>query len=163
MVDPVVINFGGAAARLTDWKFDFDINADGIKEQIPFVTGGSGILVFDKNGDREVNDGKELFGPVTGNGFTELAALDEDKNNWIDENDSAYSQLDIWRRDDAGNETLTPLSQMNVGALFVGAISSPFDLRDLTNNNIKGQIIRTGIYLNNSGIAGSLQQLDLAV
>jgi len=163
MVDPVVINFDGAAAQLTDWKFNFDLNSDGIKEQIPFVTGGNGILVFDKNGDRQVNDGKELFGPVTGNGFTELSALDEDKNNWIDEKDSAYSQLNVWRRDGAGNETLTPLSQLHVGALFVGAISSPFDLRDQANNNIQGQIVRTGIYLNESGIAGSLQQLNLAV
>jgi hypothetical protein len=31
-----------------------------------------------------------LFGPQTGNGFAELAEYDEDKNNWIDENDSIY-------------------------------------------------------------------------
>lgn len=162
IVDPIVVNFGGGAAQLTDWKFDFDLNADGIKEQTPFVTGGSGILVFDKNGDRQVNDGTELFGPVTGNGFNELGALDEDKNGWIDENDSAYNKLDIWSRDDSGNESLLPLSQMNVGALFVRAVSSPFDLRDQTNN-IEGQIISTGLYLSNSGLVGSLQQIDVAV
>jgi hypothetical protein len=161
-IDPIVINFDGAAAELTDWKFDFDLSADGTKEEIPFVTGGSGILVFDKNGDRRVNDGRELFGPATGNGFTELAALDGDKNNWIDESDAAYSQLYIWRRDEASNEALIPLSQMNVSALFVGAIRSPFDLRDQING-IKGQIIRTGVYLSNSGTAGSLQQIDVAV
>lgn len=163
IVDPIVVNFDGTAAQLTDWKFDFDLNADGIKEQIPFVTGGSGILVFDKNGDGQVSDGKELFGPVTGNGFSELAALDEDKNNWIDENDSAYSHLSIWSKDNAGSESLVPLSLKNVGALFVGAISSPFDLRDQANNNIKGQSISTGIYLNDSGVASSLQQLYFAV
>jgi hypothetical protein len=161
-IDPIVINFGGTAVQLTDWKFDFDLSADEIKEEIPFVTGGSGILVFDKNGDRQVNDGSELFGPITGNGFTELAVLDEDKNNWIDENDATYKQLYVWQKDEASNEAMIPLSQMNVGALFVGAISSPFDLRD-QNNNIKGQIIRTGVYLSNSGAAGSLQQIDVAV
>ena len=161
-IDPIVINFDGAAAQLTDWKFDFDLSADGITENIPFVTGGSGILVFDKNGDLQVNDGKELFGPATGNGFTELAELDDDTNNWIDESDAAYSRLYVWRRDEASNEALIPLSQMNVGALFVGAISSPFDLRDQINS-LKGQIIRTGVYLTNSGAAGSLQQIDVAV
>ncbi len=36
------------------------------------------------------------------------------------------------------------------------------DLRD-QGNNFNGQIIRTGVYLSNLGIAGSLQQIDIAV
>jgi hypothetical protein len=159
-VDPLVVNFSGTAAQLSDWKFDFDLNADGVKENIPFVAPGSGILVFDKNSDRQVNDGRELFGPSTGNGFAELASLDEDKNKWIDENDAAYSMLSIWQRDQAGNESLVPLAQTNIGALNVGYIDSPFDLTD-QNNNLQGQILRTSVYLSNAGTAGSLQQLDI--
>jgi hypothetical protein len=159
-IDPLVVNFNGAAAQLSDWKFDFDLNADGVLENIPFVAPGSGILVFDKNGDRQVNDGRELFGPATGNGFAELAVLDEDKNKWIDENDSAYAMLSIWQRDQAGNESLVPIAQTNIGALNVGYIDSPFDLKD-QNNNLQGQILRTGFYLSNAQTAGSLQQLDV--
>jgi hypothetical protein len=161
-IDPLVINFDGAAAQLTDWRFDFDLNADGVKEEIPFVHSGSGILVFDKNADRQVNDGSELFGPSTGNGFTELAALDEDNNKWIDENDSAYNNLSLWQRDQEGNESLVSLAQSNVGALNVGYIDSPFDMKD-QNNILQGQILRTGVYLSNVGTAGSMQQLDVVI
>jgi hypothetical protein len=161
-IDPLVINFNGTAAQLSDWKFEFDLNADGLNENIPFVTPGSAILVFDKNDDKQVNDGSELFGPSTGNGFTELAALDEDKNNWIDENDSAYNLLSLWQRDETGNESLVSLAQAGVGAINVGCITSPFDLKD-QNNNLKGQILQTGLYLGNDGTEGSIQQLDLVI
>jgi hypothetical protein len=45
--------------------------------------------------DGRVNDGRELFGPITGDGFAELAAYDDDGNNWIDENDGIYDNLSI--------------------------------------------------------------------
>jgi len=161
-IDPLVINIDSTAAQLTDWRFEFDLNSDGAKEAIPFVASGSGILVFDRNGDRQVNNGSELFGPSTGNGFTELAVLDENNNNWIDENDSAYNNLSIWKRDHEGNESLMSLSELNIGALNIGYINSPFDLID-QNNILQGQILRTGIYLNNSGTAGSIQQMDVVI
>ncbi len=36
---------------------------------IAFATGNSGFLAFDKNADGMINDGSELFGPESGNGF----------------------------------------------------------------------------------------------
>lgn len=73
--DPLVLNFNGQAAQLSDLRIDFDLYGDGQKGSLPFVSSGSGFLVFDRNGDGKVNDGRELFGPSTGDGFTELAAL----------------------------------------------------------------------------------------
>ncbi len=161
-IDPLVINFAGRAAELTDWRFNFDLDSDGSAEAIPFVTQGSGLLVFDRNRDGAVSNGSELFGPSTGNGFGELARLDADGNGWIDENDSAYDGLYVWTRDADGNAALSGLKASGVGALNVACSDSPFDLRD-ENNLLKGQIIRTGIYLRESGSAGSIQQLDLFV
>ena len=98
-IDPLVINFDGPAAALTERNFQFDLDCDGEMNQISFVGSGSGFLCLDLNEDGRINDGSELFGPRTGNGFAELAAYDEDGNGWIDEADSIYERLRIWTRD----------------------------------------------------------------
>ncbi|MDR0440748.1 MAG: VCBS repeat-containing protein [Candidatus Accumulibacter sp.] len=163
MHDPLVINFSGNAAQLTDQRFSFDLNADGVAdEQINFLGSGSGFLVFDRNGDGRINDGSELFGARTGDGFAELAAFDSDGNGWIDENDEAFAQLSIWIKDASGVDTLRSLKEANVGAISVSRVSSPFSIKN-ANNDLQGQVRASGVYLQESGGVGSLQQIDLTV
>ena len=59
--DPLVINFNGSAAELTNAEFAFDLDIDGTQDNISFLQPGSGFLVLDKNQDGIVNDGSELF------------------------------------------------------------------------------------------------------
>jgi len=162
LIDPLVVNFGGPAAQLTDQKFSFDLDSDGRDETIPFVGGGSGLLAFDANGDGQINDGRELFGPATGNGFAELAKLDDDRNGWIDEQDAAYRGLSVWTKAADGADTLRGLKESGVGAIFTGYADTAFALTD-NANELRGQVRRTGIYLAESGSAGSVQQVDIAV
>jgi hypothetical protein len=49
---------------LTDATFSFDINSDGIEEQMASLGPGKGFLALDKNDDRWITDGSELFGPT---------------------------------------------------------------------------------------------------
>ncbi len=161
-IDPLVINFNGKAAELTETKFSFDLDADGIQDQISFVKPGSGFLALDLDGDGKVTDGRELFGPSTGNGFSELSAYDEDGNQWIDENDAIYDKLRIWTKDEKGNDVLMALGQAGVGAIFLGNINTPFDMKD-GGNNLLGQVRQSGIYLNENGTVGTVQQIDLVV
>jgi hypothetical protein len=159
-IDPLVLNFSGTAAQLTDQRFAFDLDADGSDEQINFVAPGSGFLVFDRNRDGKINNGSELFGPTTDDGFRELAALDSDQNGWIDENDSAFGQLQLWRRDSEGRDLLQSLPDAGVGAIALSHVDTPFDVK--TNvNQIIGQIRSSGIFLQDSGTAGTIQQIDL--
>ena len=65
-VDPLVINYSGKAAELTDMKFAFDINSDGNTEDIPFVQSGSGLLALDRNGDGAINNGGRTVRAVDG-------------------------------------------------------------------------------------------------
>jgi len=162
LLDPLVINFNGNAVELTDQKFAFDLNADDINENMPFVAGGSGILVFDKNSDQTVNDGSELFGPRTRNGFQELFTLDQTNDGWIDENDGSYSQLYVWTKDSNGNDYLRSLKESGVGAIYIHAVETSFDLKN-SENETGGRIQRTGIYLSESGQIGTVQQIDVAV
>jgi len=159
--DPLVINFGGKGAELTDTQFAFDLNADGQTENISFVAGGSGFLVLDKNRDGRVNDGGELFGPASGDGFADLAQYDQDGNQWIDENDAVYQQLQVWQRDAKGQDQLSTLAQSGVGALYLGRVASPFSVNNATTNQTLGLVRSSGLFLYESGQAGSLQQVDL--
>lgn len=154
--DPLVLNFGSTAARLTAAKISFDLNSDGSPENISFIAGGSGFLVLDSNGDGKVNDGRELFGPQTGNGFAELASYDADHNGWIDENDPVFSKLRIWTQDG-----LSTLSEKGIGAIATSSAETPFALKDGANS-LQGNIRSSGIYLSENGAAGTIQQVDLA-
>ncbi len=158
--DPLVINFDGTAAQLTDTKFSFDLDSDGKTDNISFVGAGSGFLALDKNENGVIDDGSELFGTQSGNGFADLAAYDSDGNQWIDENDAVYSKLQIFNKDASGKDTLSTLMQRNVGALYLGNVATPFDLKN-SANDLQGQVRSSGIYLNEDGSVGTLQQIDL--
>ncbi len=160
--DPLVINFSGTAAELTERSFSFDIDADGTSDQIAFVGPGSGFLALDRNGDGEINDGSELFGPESGNGFADLAEYDLDGNNWIDENDSIYDRLRIWSKDESGNDQLVALGQRGVGAIYLGHIDTPFLLKNAVNDTL-GAVRDSGVFLEEDGGVGTIQQLDLVV
>jgi hypothetical protein len=160
--DPLTLNFAGSAAELTQTKFSFDIDADGRSEQISFVKPGSGFLALDRNSDGKINDGTELFGALTGDGFSELADFDTDHNNFIDENDSIYDRLRIWQKTDEGTDRLIALGQMGIGAIFLGSAVSSFDIKD-HENSLLGRVQSTGIFLREDGSAGTLQQIDLVV
>lgn len=156
--DPLVLSLDGAAPSLTDTRFAFDLDADGTAESIAFVASGSGFLALDRNGNGAIDDGRELFGATSGDGFADLAALDSDGNGWIDAADPAFGQLRVWTRDGAdGGDRLQTLAQAGVGALYLGRIGTPFALGDA------GRLRSSGLYLTEAGTARALQQIDLAV
>ncbi|NLV36987.1 MAG: hypothetical protein GXY17_09985 [Clostridiaceae bacterium] len=166
-VDPLVVNFGSASASLTDKKYQFDIDADGTKDQISFTGEGSGFLAFDINNDGIVNNGMELFGPQSGNGFSDLAEYDEDRNGWIDENDDIYSKLRIWTKDEDGKDQLFALGAKGIGAIYLGNVTTSFDLKqsgaETSANKSLGSIARSGVFLRENGLAGTIQHVDLTI
>ncbi|MFH2092410.1 MAG: hypothetical protein ABIJ31_08605 [Pseudomonadota bacterium] len=160
LTDPLVISLDGKVPQLSDVRFEFDLNSDGTLENINFVSSGSGFLAFDKNNDSRINDGSELFGPGTGNGFEELAAYDLDQNNWIDENDAIFSQLSVWTKDDQGNDQLISLKDAGLGAIALDYAATTFSLTG-EDNALQGKLQRTGAFLFENGQVGAVQQIDL--
>ena len=161
LTDPLVLNFGGKAAELSDVRFAFDLDGDGKDDAMPGLAPGSGYLALDRDGNGEIDGGSELFGPKTGSGFQELAAHDEDGNGWIDEGDGIFERLSLWEVDAQG-ERLSSLGERGVGAIFLGSLEAPFDLKD-GENRLEGRIVRHGLFLEEDGRAGSVQELDLEV
>ena len=159
-VDPLVIQLSGSPATVSDQTFMFDIDSDGVEDRIASLVEGTGFLALDKNEDGSINDGSELFGTKTGNGFEELAEYDQDGNGWIDENDEIYSRLKIWTKDSQGREKLMTLKESDVGAIYLDSRRTDFTVRDLAGE--KAKVRRTGIFLREStGMAGTVQQFDM--
>lgn len=161
--DPLMINLDTNIGSVSDQKFFFDLDADGKKEEISFAGKGSGFLALDKNEDGTINDGSELFGTQSGDGFKDLARYDEDGNGWIDENDSIFSRLKVWTKDSEGNDYLIDLKKADVGAIYLGNQDTQFSLKD-DANRLNAEIKKTGIYLKeSSGAVGTLNHVDLVV
>jgi hypothetical protein len=162
MKDPLVLVFDGAIASRTHETVALDLDRDGQDEQLPLISGNAAFLVHDRNGNGRVDDGSELLGAVSGDGFAELAALDQDDSGFIDDADAASEQLFVWEGRDGDSDRLTPLAARGVGALYTRAAPTAFELRG-PDGDAWGKIRETGLFLKEDGGTGLLQQIDLKV
>lgn len=162
LTDPLVVNLQGASVSLSEQKYQFDLNRDGETQSIHFAAGQSGFLALDYNGNGSIDDGSELFGALTGNGFAELARYDEDLNGFIDHGDTIFSKLQFLQKDQNGADQLQHIKDLGIGALYLGSESSPFEIKD-HDNQLQAKVRNSGFFLYENGSAGSLQQIDLAV
>ncbi|MBP5198830.1 MAG: hypothetical protein J6033_07250, partial [Lachnospiraceae bacterium] len=161
--DPLVINLDGDVADVADVMVRFDLDSDGEAENIRNIASGSGFLALDLNDNGTIDNGTELFGAKSGNGFADLSKYDEDGNGWIDEGDAVFDKLKILYLDSEGRQRTYSLAEKGVGALSLYNLDSPYELGDITNTaKGPGGIIRkTGFFLYENGNAGTLQQVDL--
>lgn len=159
--DPLMLAFDGDGVELDDKRFEFDIDADGESDWLHYLTGNDGWLAYDRNGDGTINDGSELFGGLSGNGFQDLAAYDDDQNGFIDEADDIFSSLGIWQKT-ADVDQLTSLKDRDVGAIYLGSQQTPFTIKDGANET-QARVARSGMYLTESGEAKAMHQVDMAV
>jgi hypothetical protein len=160
--DPIVINFPGTSAQLRDQRFEFDLDNDGELEALPLLANGSGFLVYDRNDDGQVNNGTELFGALSGDGYADLKAIDDDGNGWIDSADAASSQLYLWLPEAGGEGKLLTLEEAGVAAISTASVSTQFDLRGQQNADL-GAVRSTGLYLTTADSVATTQQVDLSV
>lgn len=158
--DPLVINLDGTIPSLESDTFSFDLDNDGKSDQISKLGSGSGFLALDKNKDGKINQGSELFGTLTGNGFSELSAYDEDKNSWIDANDSIFDSLQIWLKNEDKNEKeLVCIGEVGIGAIYLNSESSEFTYKTQANKTL-GEMKSSGIFLKDNGEVGNISQID---
>lgn len=160
--DPLVINLDTDIAELSDQKFFFDLDADGEMDEISMLNSASGYLALDKNHDGSINDGSELFGTASGDGFADLEKYDEDGNGWIDEGDAIWDKLKIWCKDESGNDVLYKLAEKGVGAICLQRVGTQFSLNSQVTNETNGYIRSTGVFLYENGMAGTVQHVDVA-
>ena len=161
LIDPLVLSFEDGLDSLDQTSFLFDLDGDGTEEEISGLRAGSGFLALDRNEDRVINDGLELFGPLTGSGFGELSTYDDDANGWLDTRDPVFDQLMVWMNAGGDGERLVPLREAGVGALSLSALSTDFVMKN-GDGTVMGELARAGLFFMENGEVRSMQEIDLA-
>jgi len=157
LTDPLVLSLSGQPFRWSGATTEFDLTNDGNTDQLPLLDRQQFYLGWDKNQDGQINNGFELFGPQSGQGFAELARLDTDQDGFVDADDQSYQQLRLWQP----GQSLLTLEQAGIGALSTQSVSTQFGLYD--GNTLLARIARSGIFLDQQGRAGLVQQIDVNI
>ncbi|MFC4292418.1 hypothetical protein ACFOWX_08315 [Sphingorhabdus arenilitoris] len=108
--DPLVLDLNTGDVSLTSLFNSatfFDLDSNGFAERTGWVRPGEGLLALDVNGNGRIDNGAELFGTPTTDGFTILRQYDSNGDNRITSDDAIWNSLLIWR-DGNGDGISTP-------------------------------------------------------
>lgn len=158
--DPLMLDFAAPLAALNPHSVDFDLDNDGATESMRMPAANAAVLFHDRNRNGVADNGSELFGPQSGDGFAELAQLDGDGNGWIDAGDAAYADLKLWQLGDDGASRVRSLAEAEISALATQSEETPFTLKE--DGESVGQVRASGIWLGEKSGAGIVRQVDVA-
>jgi hypothetical protein len=140
--DPIVVDLGDRGYDLTgvEQGVQFDIDADGALEQVAWTVPGSddALLALDRNGNRQIDDGSELFGNATmladgttgAHGYVALEELDLEANGgndngYVDYADRGFGTLLLWTdRDHDGRSSSAELLRLRERGIFAIALDA---------------------------------------
>lgn len=98
---PIIIDLEGDGIRTLapdDARVRFDLTGDDKAERVGWLDGADAFLVRDLNGNGTIDGVREMFGGMhRGEGYGELAQLDDDKNGEISVSDIHFASLSVWQ------------------------------------------------------------------
>jgi Ca2+-binding RTX toxin-like protein len=137
--DPLVLDLDGDGIETVaidpDNPILFDLTGNGIKTGVGWIKSDDGFLVFDRNGNGEIDNGRELFGdatPLLGggtavDGIAALADLDANADGKIDAGDAVFAQLRVWQdvSQDGISQSEELLTLDSLGIVAIGLTRIP--------------------------------------
>src|SRR5713101_100901 len=157
MGSPIVLDLDGNGIQATpgSLRSAFDLDANGFAESTGWVGKDDGLLVWDRNGDGQINNGRELFGNATlladgslaQNGFQALAELDSNGDGVIDANDAVFANIKIWKDINGDGfssaDELLSLADAGVQSISVGYNASSLVDANSNEHHQLGSFTRT--------------------
>ncbi len=159
--DPLVLDFGGPASALSDLRFDFDLDGDGTKEQLPMVgaraSSPSTATPTGASTTGESSSARRAATVLPNSPRSTTMAMAGSTNPTPRGRNCASGNLDA-----EGRGRVQTLKEAGVGAFYLGRVDTPFSLRNAANETL-GEMRASSIYLREDGRAGTVSQIDLAV
>jgi hypothetical protein len=155
--DPLVLDLQGGGLTLTsvtDSPVYFDFTGSGMATETGWITPGEGMLLLN-NGSGNLS--QELLGAQSGNGFTDLQALDSNGDGVINALDPAFSSLEVWvDRNSNGQVDPGELETLNqLGITSISLATTP------VGGNINGNIVvSSSTFSTNGANSGSISEVD---
>jgi RHS repeat-associated protein len=159
--DPLVLDLNSDGISLTslvESQAYFDYDNNGFREHVSWVGADDGMLVRDLNNNGRIDHLGEQFGDALVNGFTALAALDSNGDNFIDASDVEFDSLRIWidrngngYTDNGELRTLADLSIQSIGLARVDRTDDPDGIRS------------TGSFTFSDGSTSTIAAIDLTI
>jgi hypothetical protein len=163
--DPLILDLGQPGISFSSLAngVQFDMNADGVRDQVAWTTSDDGFLAYDLDGSGTIDSGAEIFSPVFGggnhaSGLAALASLDSDGNGVIDRGDTAFANLLVWQdtNHDGVSEPgeLSTLADHGITAINLNATAA--------DREIDGQMQQAeGTFTYANGTTGTFVQVAL--
>jgi Ca2+-binding RTX toxin-like protein len=169
---PLILDLDGLNGVETLGKtsgIHFDHDGNKFAEQSGWVGQNDGMLVWDKNGNGQIDNGTELFGNNTAlkngskadNGFTALADLDSNKDGKVDANDAASRQLRVFK-DANSNGVVDAGELLTLAQAGVKSLNTGYTTQAVTDAN-GNQHLQAGSFTTTSGQNRAMDDVWFAV
>ena len=156
-----MLDLSGTGIQLTsvdDSQTFFDFSGSGFATKTGWITASEGLLVLDNGLGGSTITADELLGAQSGDGFSDLKALDTNSDEVVDAEDPAFANLKVWvdangnGQLDAGE--LNSLNELGITSFDVSATPS--------NQTISGNtIVSTGTFTLD-GAQQTIAEVDFA-
>jgi hypothetical protein len=157
-VSPLILDLDGDGVETVSIQQGvlFDHDGNGLAERTGWAGKDDGLLVWDRNGNGQIDSGRELFGNnaalsgggFAGSGFAALADLDGNHDGRIDIADGLFSQLRVWKDTDSDGHVdageLLTLDSAGVQSLSASFIDSTVVDANANEHRQRGQYTTTG-------------------
>ncbi|MGJ7581699.1 calcium-binding protein [Variovorax sp. RHLX14] len=159
VASPLILDLDGDGVETlgTAQGVHFDHDANRFGELTGWVGKDDVLLVWDRNGNGQIDSGRELFGnnalladgQEAANGFAALGDLDANHDGKVDAQDAAFANLRVWK-DANSNGSVDADELSSLSAAGVESLQTSFTSQTITDGN-GNQHLQAGSFTTSTG------------